>query len=91
MKNIIDPIPAEKILEELTLEKFLRKTNSCNNELYVLDAKNSPNVMREIGRLREVSFRNSGGGTGLDCDLDVFDLPARSPPKKTLFGIGSPG
>ena len=74
MKNIIDPIPAQQLLEELTLERFFRKTNNGHNEIYILNAFNAPHVMREIGRLREISFRDSGGGTGLDCDLDVFDL-----------------
>ena len=74
MKNIIDPIPVQQILEELTLERFFRKTNNGHNEIYILNAFNAPHVMREIGRLREISFRDSGGGTGLDCDLDVFDL-----------------
>lgn len=74
MKNIIDPIPVQQILEELTLECFFRKTNNGHNEIYILNAFNAPHVMREIGRLREISFRDSGGGTGLDCDLDVFDL-----------------
>lgn len=73
IKNIIDPVPAEAILEELTRDKFFRKTNNAENELYILSAHDSPNVMREIGRLREISFRDSGGGTGLDCDIDDFD------------------
>ena len=73
MQKIIDPIPVNKILEELTPERFIRQTNNGKNEIYVLNAFNAPNVMREIGRLREISFRDSGGGTGLDCDLDVFD------------------
>ena len=74
MKNIIAPIPVDKILDELTLERFIRKTNNGSNELYILNAHNAPNVMREIGRLREISFRDSGGGTGLDCDIDSFDV-----------------
>lgn len=73
MKNIIDPIPVSKLLEELTLERFIRMTNNGKNEIYVVNAFNAPNVMREIGRLREISFRDSGGGTGLDCDIDAFD------------------
>ena len=73
MKDIIPPVPVEAIMEELTEEKFFRKTNNAGNEIYVLTAHESPNVMREIGRLREISFRDSGGGTGLDCDIDEFD------------------
>ena len=73
MKDIIAPVPVEAIMEELTEEKFFRKTNNGGNEIYVLTAHESPNIMREIGRLREISFRASGGGTGLDCDIDEFD------------------
>ena len=73
MKDIIAPVPVEAIMDELTQEKFFRKTNNGGNEIYVLTAHESPNIMREIGRLREISFRDSGGGTGLDCDIDVFD------------------
>lgn len=72
-QNIIDPVPAEAIMDELTREKFFRKTNNGGNEIYILSAHDSPNIMREIGRLREISFRDSGGGTGLDCDIDDFD------------------
>ena len=73
VKDIIAPVPVEAIMEELTLDKFFRKTNNAGNEIYILSAHDSPNTMREIGRLREISFRNAGGGTGLDCDIDVFD------------------
>ena len=74
MRNIIDPISVELIEKELTPEKLFRKTNNRGNEIYVFSAHNAPNTMREVGRLREISFRASGGGTGLDCDLDAFDL-----------------
>ena len=73
MKDIIAPVPVEAFMDELTADKFFRKTNNGGNEIYVLTAHDSPNIMREIGRLREISFRDSGGGTGLDCDIDVFD------------------
>ena len=73
MKDIIAPVPIDAIMDELNRDKFFRKTNNGGNEIYVLSAHDSPNVMREIGRLREISFRNAGGGTGLDCDIDVFD------------------
>lgn len=73
MNKIIDPVPVADIMSELTLERFFRKTNNGGNELYIVNAHNSPAIMREIGRLREISFRDSGGGTGLDCDIDVFD------------------
>ena len=74
MQDIIEPVAAEAIMAELTQERFFRKTNKGGNEIYIVDAHNSPNTMREIGRLREISFRDSGGGTGKDCDIDEFDV-----------------
>lgn len=73
MEKIIDAVPTEDIIKELTEERFVRKTNFGNNEIYILNAHNAPNTMREIGRLRELSFRSSGGGTGLSIDIDEFD------------------
>ena len=71
---IIAPIPKEVLRSELTREHQLRMTNKSNNEIYVITAHNAPNVMREIGRLREIAFREAGGGTGKDCDIDEFDI-----------------
>lgn len=72
-QRIIDPIDTDLIVSELTPERFLRPTNKGGNEIYVVTAHNSPNVMRELGRLREIAFRTAGGGTGKDCDIDEFD------------------
>ena len=74
MIPIIDPISKELLKQELNEKTFLRKTNKADNEIYVVNAENAPNVLREIGRLREVSFRAVGGGSGKECDLDHFDL-----------------
>lgn len=74
MEKIIDPIDVELIKSELTPDKKLRNTNKGGNEIYVVDWKNAPNTLQEIGRLREVTFRSSGGGTGLAVDIDEFDL-----------------
>ena len=70
---IIPPIPAEVLKSELTPDRQLRMTNKSHNEIYIITAHNAPNTMREIGRLREIAFREAGGGTGKDCDLDEFD------------------
>jgi len=70
---IIAPVPVELLKSELTPERQLRMTNKSNNEIYIITAHNAPNVMREIGRLREEAFRDAGGGTGKDCDIDEFD------------------
>lgn len=72
-KQIIEPVDVELILGELTAERFLRRTNKADNEIYVLNAHNSPHTMREIGRLREIAFRAAGGGTGKEIDVDEFD------------------
>lgn len=71
--EIIAPIPKEILKSELTEDKRLRITSRSNNEIYIVTWQDSPNVVREIGRLREIAFRAAGGGTGLDCDLDEFD------------------
>jgi hypothetical protein len=73
MEKIIDPIPIHLLEEELNKRRFIRKTNNANNEIYIVNYHNSPNVTKEIGRLREITFRNAGGGTGKDCDLDDYD------------------
>ncbi len=74
MKQIIPAISKEILKSELTEDKFLRPTNKAHNDIYVITAHNSPNLMREIGRLRELSFRSGGGGTGEEIDLDEFDF-----------------
>lgn len=71
---IIQPISKELIKRELTPERQLRMTNKSHNEIYVITANDSPNVMTEIGRLRETAFREAGGGTGKSMDIDEFDL-----------------
>ena len=73
MKEIIAPVDKDLIKSELTIDRFLRSTNKANNEIYIVNAHNSPHTMREIGRLREIAFRNAGGGTGMEIDIDTFD------------------
>ena len=73
-EHIIAPIEVSLIKQELTPERFLRRTCRGNNEIYIVDCNNAPNTLREIGRLREIAFRFYGGGTGTACDLDEFDL-----------------
>ena len=70
---IIPPVPVEVLKSELTPERQLRMTNKSHNEIYVITAHEAPNVMREIGRLREIAFREAGGGTGKEADIDEFD------------------
>ena len=72
-QEIIQPIAKEILKSELTPARQLRMTNKSHNEIYVITAHNAPNVMKEIGRLREVVFREAGGGTGKDMDIDEFD------------------
>lgn len=73
-QEIIAPVSTESIESELTASAFLRDTNKGGNKIYVVDAHTAPNIMREIGRLREIAFRAGGGGTGKDCDIDEFDM-----------------
>ena len=63
MEEIIKPVSKELLKAELTEDKRLRMTNKSNNQIYIITYQNAPNVMREIGRLREIAFRAAGGGT----------------------------
>jgi hypothetical protein len=94
MRPIIEPVDRELIEKELTEEKLLRRTNNGNNLVYVITHHDSPNVMIEIGRLRELAFRIAGGGTGKDVDIDIYDtlpLPYKQiivwdPAEKEILG-----
>lgn len=94
MEPIINAIDKDTLLSELTADKFVRITRKGDHEIYIVDFHNSPNIVQEIGRLRELTFRNSGGGTGLSVDLDEFDTNERcykqlivwSPEDKEIIG-----
>src|SRR5699024_11551751 len=74
MQEIIPAVDRELLKKELNAERFLRYTNNGNNELYLVNYHNSPNTLREIGRLRELTFRQAGGGTGQELELDENDI-----------------
>lgn len=74
MEEIIEPISKELLKAELTEEKRLRMTNKSHNQIYIITAQDSPNIMKEIGRLREIAFRAAGGGTGQPLDIDEYDI-----------------
>ncbi|OQY03951.1 MAG: hemolysin [Bacteroidetes bacterium 4572_117] len=92
--NIIPEIDKDLLSKELNADRFIRKTNYGNNEIYIISQHNSPNVMLEIGRLREISFRLAGGGTGKSVDIDGYDtaehpyqqLIVWDPEKKEILG-----
>ncbi|HQB78888.1 MAG TPA: GNAT family N-acetyltransferase [Tenuifilaceae bacterium] len=74
MEQIVEPIDKALIEKELTPDKFVRETNHGKNQLYIVNAHNSPYIMQEIGRLRELTFRSAGGGTGNPVDIDKYDV-----------------
>jgi len=92
--DIIEPIAISVLERELNEERFVRLTRKGGNEIYIINHHNSPNVMREVGRLREVTFRAAGGGTGEAIDIDEFDtiehcyeqLIVWSPADKEIIG-----
>lgn len=84
MKPVVDQLPKEQIIAELTKDKLLRKTNNGNNEVYIFDYRNSPSLMHEVGRVREITFRHAGGGTGNDIDIDEFDTDKDDPQKQLI-------
>lgn len=84
MKPIVDQLPKDQIIAELTPEKLLRKTNNGNNEVYIFDNHTSPVLMHEVGRVRELTFRHAGGGTGKEIDIDDFDTALIDPQKQLI-------
>jgi len=83
--NLIPEIDKDILRKELSPERYVRKTNKLNNEVYIIDHHNAPNVMREIGRLRELSFREPGGGTGMALDVDEYDTSSRCYQQMIIF------
>ena len=71
---MIEPISRALLESELNEKTFIRNTRKGGNEIYTVNQHNAPNTLKEIGRLRELTFRASGGGTGNAIDLDHYDL-----------------
>src|SRR3954469_13188283 len=84
MQDIIAPVDRKVLESELTAERFVRVTNNGHNEIYIITHHDSPHVMREIGRLREYTFRTAGGGTGKEIDIDEYDIVNTAPYKQLI-------
>jgi len=84
MEPIIPPIDPRLIEAELTRDKFVRDTNNGKKKIYIVTWEDSPNTMQELGRLREISFRDAGGGTGKAVDIDRFDTDPVNPFKQMI-------
>jgi hypothetical protein len=93
-KPVIPPIPKEELEAELSNDIFVRNTNKGNNKIYDFTAHDAPALMKEVGRLREITFRLAGGGTGKPMDIDDYDtaeIPYRQlivwdPDEKVILG-----
>jgi hypothetical protein len=77
MTEIIPPVSRKLLKKELTSERFLRETNYSGNQIYTFTAHEAPNLMKEVGRTREITFREAGGGTGNEVDIDHYDTADR--------------
>lgn len=73
METVIPPVDRTLLKKELTKELFVRDTNNGHNQIYIFTHDQAPNLMRELGRLREQSFRDASGGTGKSMDIDDYD------------------
>ena len=85
MKKIIDPVSKEILKSQLTQDKLLRTTNHGGNEIYVVDNENAPDVIREIGRLREEAFRAGGGGHIHICALQFGRKDTKKKPHIQIY------
>ncbi len=83
IEEVIQPVDRSLLAKEFNKSKFIRFTNNSNNEIYIIGCDDSPNILREIGRLREITFRRAGGGTGKSLDLDEFDM-GKNPYKQLI-------
>ena len=70
---LVKPVNRNILKKELTSERFLRPTRMGKNNVYVFDGVDAPNLMKEVGRLRELAFRDAGAGIGAALDLDQYD------------------
>ena len=75
VKNIVTPVSMERMIKEVDQlrKNDARLLQSKNYEVFLTEAKKIPNILREIGRLREITFREVGEGTNESIDLDPFD------------------
>ncbi|MBI5916559.1 MAG: GNAT family N-acetyltransferase [Bacteroidetes bacterium] len=72
---IAEPVDNQEIAEEIGHLKFKSLVSSQGEyDIYVVEATDIPKTLQEIGRLRELTFRTIGEGTGKPCDLDEYDL-----------------
>ena len=85
MEPLGEAVPVDELVAELARIGYLRKTNNANNEVYLFDNRTSPLLMHEIGRIRELTFRHAGGGTGKALDLDDYDLNPDYPQKQLII------
>ncbi len=83
MKKVVDAIDRNLLKAELTNDNFVRTTNNGTNQIYIVTHHDSPNLMYELGRLREITFRAAGGGTGKEIDIDEYDI-AEAPYKQLI-------
>ncbi|HXJ97368.1 MAG TPA: lysophospholipid acyltransferase family protein [Gelidibacter sp.] len=75
IKNIVTPVSVDEMKAEVDYlrENDGRLLQSKNYEVFLTDSKSIPSILREIGRLREITFREVGEGTNQSIDLDPFD------------------
>ncbi|AXB55772.1 GNAT family N-acyltransferase [Flavobacterium fluviale] len=74
-KKIVTPVDESKMIDEVNAlrNSDCRLLQSKNYEVFFARAKAVPNILHEIGRLREITFREVGEGTNESIDLDKFD------------------
>ena len=74
MEKIIDPIKKDKLIADLKLCRFIKRTSKRGNEIYSFSYRDAPSLMYEVARLRETAFRLIGCGSGNLVDLDNYDM-----------------
>jgi len=74
MDKVAEAVDSQLIKRELKHKYLIGPTKKAGNLIYSVQASHCPNIMNEIGRLRELAFREAGGGTGKALDIDHLDI-----------------
>jgi hypothetical protein len=72
MKKIINPISTSIIEKEINKDTFVRKTNYCNHDIYIVDYHNHPNTTIEIGRLSPILGNSTLNSKSISPKYEIF-------------------
>lgn len=73
-EEIVPELPTKVLADEIGRIQEFKTWSEKNYEVYIAPSTQIPNILKEIGRLREITFRQVGEGTNSSIDLDQYDI-----------------